>query len=140
VVSSISASITETTDADGLYTTRMDGTITFKLTAEGGDIILDDAGITIDGYALVGNATTTATLVKVGTYNIDGATEAQRTILEGQSKTITASARITGISDASSQYVYFQIATMTWTRDGNAGTMVDVVLEDLVTDSKVFSK
>ena len=133
----ISTSMSETKSDTGT-TTWWDGTITFSVTAKGGDIVIATSsyGDIIQGRADSGTTIDTLQLVTIGGKALIGATLEERTIDENASKTFVASARITGISSGSSQYVWFVIDALTW----NGNPMASFMLEDIKTDMKPFSK
>jgi len=152
VISSISVQLTETKEVvEGNTTTDtawMSGTISFRLTAVGGDIIINADGITLAGVNS-SNADNDVDLGETDQIKIDGkilgadTTEViDRTITEGQYKTIVAKADIvaSGGAAGSAEYVYLTVDAIEWADEDeeDEGALPDTLIENLVTDDLIF--
>jgi len=128
----VSASIDKVLNANN-QTTHGDGTITFKVMALGGDIVIPENGVTSTA------ATTTAatsTLTSGQEYTIGGVllSEAERTITKDSEKTITAKARVTATAVARVRLI---VSALSWTAV-NTFNVPAALLKDLVTPTVII--
>jgi hypothetical protein len=144
VVTFVSQAITETVDSiTTTLTAWFDGTITFKLTAQGEDIVIPTDGIEISGWD-VANATsnsayvtTTATLITIDCKVLGaGLATTSRTIADGTSRTIVAKARITDVATGN-RYYEFRIISVGW--EPSQSLSADLIA-DLKTSALIFVK
>jgi len=126
----VSASIEKVLNASN-QTTHGDGTISFKVVALGGDIVIPDTGVTSTAATTTAAATTTITGQEytIGGVSLSAATAAQRTITKDSEKTITAKARVSCTAGAR---VRLTVSDLSWTAV-NTFNVPASLLEDLVT-------
>jgi len=123
----VSASIDKVLDANN-KTIAGDGTISFKVMALGGDIVIPENGVTTTAATTTAaaNATTTGQEYTIGGVLLS---DAERTITKDSEKTITAKARVTASTNARVRLI---VSALSWTAV-NTFNVPASLLKNLVT-------
>ncbi len=132
VISNVSSQILETKHSTTGVTMFADARITFTLTAQGGNVVIEANGITpVAATSSAGVATTSAVSVTVG----GEAASSARTILNGQSKVVVIDARISATSGTSVRS-WLEVIKIDW--DGGEITSAEL-LKLLKTNSVILN-
>ncbi|MBT9139339.1 MAG: hypothetical protein DDT31_01923 [Syntrophomonadaceae bacterium] len=126
----VSAKIASVLGKDNL-TTHGDGTITFRVTALGRDIVIPTNGVTV--------SSSTGQEFLIDGVLLSGALPAQRTITAGSSRTITASARVTAAIGSRAR---LEITRLDWRVELDTAPAISVplsLLHNLLTPSVIIS-
>ena len=132
----VSASIDKVLDANN-KTTHGDGTISFKVMALGGDIVIPTIGVT--STAATTTAATSTSIsgqeYTIGGVLLSGATLTQRTIIAGSEKTIVAAGRVKADVDARVRLI---VSGLQWTTVDGTFNVPAALQANLVTPTVII--